>query len=563
MKRYFVLFTLTPLIALMIAELSAWVLWPGHPVVSLWYAPWTIAEHITWNWPIDNYVLTRVLDWMATKFDWPSSAAIYQWLQDSTNWSSWLAVKRGFLYAGVISGILWANTVGCIAWLAWLLRIRIGGMRVPPRAENLHTMIVGATQSGKTNLELQALADLRDRGDPVIVNDPSGEITKHFYGQGDRCDYILDAEDARSVSHSPFAELAAGIDAESLAEKIIGEGQGHEKEWYGFASGLLRDIFLSLVKHGLCTNADLTRVITADDSTLARLVKGQPTERYFAKGNEKFLGSVRSILSTYTAPLFGFDPKAGNKAFSIARHIQRVQKADGRGKKVWPWLFLKTRGGDLSKSQKQMLSCCMSVAVNSALSLPVNRERRIWFTMEELGNLGAISGLANMLTQGAKYGICAMAALQSVSQLEDLYGKERAQTILSCFNSVVVTRLADPQTAEYFERHFGKKEVVEWRRNKGSHGGHSSSGRSEQIRVRPKFYAHELMELDAKCITWIVGDHPRQRSVPRPKLAVVAEAFMPKPEASHQQPNSPAFLVAANSTQSQPIVIADRPQWEE
>lgn len=563
MKRYFVLLTLTPLAMLIVAELTAWMLWTGHPLTSFWYVPWTTLEYWSWQWSFHNYVFTRFLDWIATKQgQWPRSVDIYQWFQDSGNWHFWFKIYRGFLFSAVATGILWVGTIAAFAWFCWRLRIRIGGTRVPPQAENQQTLQAGASQSGKTSLELQTLADIRKRGDPVIVTDPSGEITKHFCGQGGRRDYILDIGDARSINWSPFAELAAGVNADLLAQKMIGEGKGPEKDWRGYASGILRDVMLSLVKLGTCTNADLCRAILADNRTIKELVKGRPSEIHFASGNEKYLASVRSILSTYTAPLFGLDPEAGSHSFSIARHIQGLQHADGRGKYIWRWLFLKTRGGDLSDSQKQMLSCWMSIAVNSALSLPVNRKRRIWFVMEEAGNLGTITGFASIVTQGAKYGVCVIALIQSVSQFEDLYGKERAQTILSCFNNVVVCRLADPQTAEYFERHFGKKEVIEWRRSEGSQGGHSSSGRSEQIRVRPKFYSHELMELRGKCITWIVGGHPRRRSVPKPNLPIVSEAFVPRPE-RHQQPPSPPATLVPDVEEPRTVAVPNGPQWKE
>lgn len=563
MKKYIFLIYLTPLAALLAAEITAWLLWPGQPVGAFWSAPWTVMEFASWHIPLYDHVVYRFLTWLGAHHpEWITSETLNQWLQNSADADAWLRVYHGFVYAAIAAGCTWGAGAAFLTWKYASNCVKAGNVRVPPKKENQHFLFAGSTQSGKTSCVLQTLSILRRRGDPVILVDPCGEFAKHFYKEGGRNDRIASPGEERSLKWSPAAELKAGIKPELLAERIVGEGVGDEKKWCGYAHGLLRDIFLALAKRGPVTNADIMRAILSDPRDQHELVMGLPSAVHYTGGNEKYVGSVRSILANYTAPLLEFDPNSGADAFALARWIDGLRDADGRGKSLWPWLFLTTQTGDMSNAQKQLLSAHLSLAIHRTLRLPVNRQRRIWFVAEELGNLGAITGVKQMLSMGAKHGVCAVGLVQSTSQLEELYNEAGAQTLLSCFNSVVVSHLADPKTAKYFEEHFGKKEVVEWRRNEGSHGGQSSSGRSEQVHVRPRFYAHELQELDGECVTWIVGDRIRRQRVPKMRLPEIAEPFIPQ-HTPYQYPESIPTLGAFNATNSQTLTGSDGPKWKE
>jgi len=563
MKRYYILIALTPLVAFIVAELTAWLLWPGYGVTPFWVMPWTIAEYTSWHYPFAHYALTRALDWVATKQGGlPTSTYFNQWLRNTSYRDLWHTDYYGFLYWGAAACLIWGIYIYALTRQYLQSCIKVGNVKISPEKENLHFLFPGSTQSGKTSCILQMLSTIRRRGDPAILIDPSGELVKHFYKQGGRNDRILSPGDQRSEDWAHSAELAAGIKAELLSERVVGQGYGNERQWCGYTHGVLRDIYLALWERGSVTNSDVMSAILSDNRTLSELLKGRPSAIHFFPGNEKFLLSLRSILANYTAHLLEFNPRASVDAFALAQWIRSLSDANGKGNRLRPWLFFNTSGGDLSNAQKQLLSAQMSIAIHSALSLPVDRKRRIWFVLEELGNIGAITGLKQMLAEGAKHGVCAVAAIQSVSQLVELYGEAGAQTLLSCFNSTVVSRLADPKTAEYYERHFGKKELTEWRRSEGSSGGQSSSGLTEQVRIRPRYYSHELMELDGKCITWIVGDHPKRRRVPKMRLPEVAEAFVPQRTPFHPPVAAPDTLKPTNPVAPQGAG-SDGPKWEE
>ena len=69
-------------------------------------------------------------------------------------------------------------------------------MRIPASKEAQHIQIIGDTGTGKTQLIMQILRQIRDRGDAAVVYDPATEFVKRFY-DGERGDVVLNPLDAR------------------------------------------------------------------------------------------------------------------------------------------------------------------------------------------------------------------------------------------------------------------------------------------------------------------------------------------------------------------------------
>jgi type IV secretory pathway TraG/TraD family ATPase VirD4 len=115
------------------------------------------------------------------------------------------------------------------------------------------------------------------------------------------------------------------------------------------------------------------------------------------------------------------------------------------------------------------LAAWIGEAVNATLSLPPHRGRRRWLLLDEVASLGRVQGLSDGLTKGRKYGLCAMMGLQSISQLRDVYGKDGAQTLLSCLSSQLLLRANDPETAEYASWSLGETEVLRESISTGQH----------------------------------------------------------------------------------------------
>jgi hypothetical protein len=335
-------------------------------------------------------------------------------------------------------------------------RLRIGGVAFPRKLESLHLLITGATGAGKSQTIQGTLDVIRGRGDAAILTDIGSEALKGFGQSGD---WLLNPLDGRSVPWSPFAEMSGPADAERLAKSMIPDQTESERQWFVYSQALVSAVLKRLWERGETTNAALLTALTlAGIEELKNLVEGLPAQALFHEGAERMLASVRGIVGSYLAP-YGYLPKeAGAKSWSIRRHVR-----EGKG-----WLWLSYRE-DQAAALRPLLAAWIGEAVNATLSLPADRVRRRWLMLDEVASLGRVQSLSDALTKGRKYGLCSIMGLQSVSQLRDVYGKDGAQTLLSCLSSQLILRANDPETAEYASQHLGECEVLRESIAQGKH----------------------------------------------------------------------------------------------
>ncbi|KLD21844.1 hypothetical protein TB6_23080, partial [Xanthomonas perforans] len=84
--------------------------------------------------------------------------------------------------------------------------------------------------------------------------------------------------------------------------------------------------------------------------------------------------------------------------------------------------------------------------------------------------------------------------LQTIAQLRDRYGREEAQTLLSCLSTKLLLAAGDAETAEYFSKEIGDHAIVRTVRsqNSGSSSGMRwDSGSNSQGESMSEQYATE------------------------------------------------------------------------
>ncbi len=386
--------------------------------------------------------------------------------------------------------------------------IRIGRVSMPRAIETQHVLLTGSTGTGKS-LALQALVDtIRNRaGDRAVVVDPGGELMARYWRCGDT---MLNPLDARSVAWSPLAEMISAADAERLAKSLLPDTDGSDaQQWQCYAQGLTSAVLQRLMeRRGRSTNADLVQGLTvANSEDLEALIRGLPAQTLFDSGAARMLGSVRAIIGAYLAPYRFLPPGAGADAWSLRRWVER-----GSG-----WLWIPVRA-DLSTALRPLIAAWIAELVSAVLALPPDRNRRLWLLLDELAALGRVQSLSDALTQGRKFGLCAVAGLQTVAQLRGAYGLQGAQTLLSCFSSQLILRAGDPETADWCSRLLGDQQLSRRVKSEGSGAGGSHSGESEQISIERVVLASEIAGLrDRRGFLKLAGDWPiAQVEIPIP-----------------------------------------------
>ena len=81
--------------------------------------------------------------------------------------------------------------------------------------------------------------------------------------------------------------------------------------------------------------------------------------------------------------------------------------------------------------------------------------------LDELATLEKLPSLVDAATKGRKAGLRLVAGIQSTAQLDEIYGREEAQALRSCFRSLLVLGGAktDPKTCEELSKALGEREV--------------------------------------------------------------------------------------------------------
>ena len=396
------------------------------------------------------------------------------------------------------------------ARLAWTVRqrrvqqITVARVPMPTGIETLHLLVGGSTGSGKSVLIREMAYSALLRGDRIIVADPNGDMVAKFHRAGD---VILNPYDSRGVGWTIFNEIRKEYDWRRFALSLVPRGQTkEEEEWCAYARLLLAETARKLALIGRPSIADLFRWTTiAHPDELKTFLASTPAESLFV-GADKALASARFVLSAKLPE---------HLAMPLGDFSLRSWLEDPRGGN----LFITWRE-DMAEALKPLISAWVDVLCTSILSLGEDRDRRVWMFLDELASLEKLPSLEDAATKGRKAGLRIVAGLQSTAQLEKIYGREEAQTLRSCFRSLVVLGGAktDPRTCDDMSQSLGEHEVERegYSKSRGARG-ETTSSQIQRARERVVLPSEIASLPDLTGYLAFAGDYP----VARIKLRIV------------------------------------------
>lgn len=379
-------------------------------------------------------------------------------------------------------------------------QISIAGIGMPKKIEALHVLINGATGTGKSVLMRELVASAIKRGDRMVIVDPNGDMLSKL---GCDNDVILNPYDTRTQGWSFFNEIRNDYDFHRYALSIVPRGRTDEaEEWAGYGRLLLRETARKLALIGNPSVHALFHWTTIEEpESLRKFLQGTLAESLFAGSSEatRALSSARFILSDKLSEHLSMP--AGD--FSIRSWLEKEEAGN---------LYITWRE-DMGVALKPLISAWVDVLCTSVLSLPEEDTRRIWLVIDELASLEKLASLEAALTKGRKHGLRVVAGLQSTSQADDIYGVKCAQTLRSCFRTLVVLggSRTDPKTNEDMSLCLGEHEVerVLYSRNQGEKVSTSHSIQTIRERVVSPTELSHLPELTAYVA--FAGDYPITR----------------------------------------------------
>lgn len=341
----------------------------------------------------------------------------------------------------------------------------IGKMPLVKDTETRHFLVTGSTGSGKTNLMHQLLPQIEVKQQPAIVIDQTGEMIARYYNP-ERGDIIFNPFDERSKAWDFFEDCSTTEELERFSKILFSFNRKRSKShsdpfWEQAAEYVFNACVEYLVQSDKATLGSLKQMaIDSNLTTLQKLLKGTPAERYLTDDGKGVASSVLSMLATNAKPMSYLSDINNAKAgkFSLKEYFQNIKQGSNS------WLFLSTKPSSRELTLP-LIACLSELALTQLMDIGIDKNRRVWCVFDELASMGNLPALPPLMAEGRKYGACVIAALQSLNQLYDNYGHYAGSSIFGQFGTSFFFQNTEPAIAKLFSDMCGTETVTRQQKN--------------------------------------------------------------------------------------------------
>lgn len=329
----------------------------------------------------------------------------------------------------------------------------IGELRQPVRVEPEHTFVVGRAGTGKTQCIGAVLARLKQRqGKGIIYSYKADDYLCKFFSPDS--DLIFNPLDRRCIGWNIFNEIETQMDIDAIAASLIPTpANTREAYFYNTAREVFVSILLYLYKNNLRTNADIWNMITIETAMLADLLKNtQGCEAGYKHIEDPESKTTKNIISTLIEHTTCFRYMTDiNGDFRIQGWLENNNSG---------FIFI-ANNPDAEATLRPVISLFIDLLMRRLLALSDDRDRRIFFFLDELGTLQKLTSITKLITLSRSKGGCAWLGIQDIGQIDEVYGYNLRQTIINSCGTSVILAAKDPQTAEYLSNLIGDQERLE------------------------------------------------------------------------------------------------------
>jgi type IV secretory pathway TraG/TraD family ATPase VirD4 len=375
-------------------------------------------------------------------------------------------------------------------------QITLAGREVAASDETKHFKLIGTTGTGKSTAIREILETALARGDRAVIADPDGGYMHRFYDPR-RGDVVLNPFDERSVKWDLFAEIKTPYDVDQLARSLIPDEDGGDRSWRAYARTFFTAVTRQAHEAGVTDVAELYRLLVAADvKELRAMVWSTPAQPFLEEHNSRMFDSIRSVTSSAVGAL-EYVSKQQGAAFSVRRWVAGERPGV---------LFMPYKAGQIA-GLRSAISGWMRLAVfetmdgpNESTAEPADKERRLWFVVDELDALGQIDGLKDALARLRKFGGRCVLGFQSIAQVSSTYGQGDAHTIVeNCGNTLILRCSASEGggTARFASQLIGDREVIRTTlsKNRRLNQVFDSTSLNQHYSVEPAVLASEIERL--------------------------------------------------------------------
>lgn len=401
--------------------------------------------------------------------------------------------------------------------------IPLGKVFLPFGDENKQTFAVGKPGCGKTNTFNQILLKIRKLNRKALIHDYKGDYVEKFYDPAK--DKIFNPLDSRTLGWCLFNDCKSVMDIEAFANALIPNATTGEPFWNNAA----RDIFIGVLRYCFIndkkTNNDIWETITLPNSILYVLLRqtkgGEAGAKHLEDSDGRTAMSIMSNLMQYVK-IFEY-MKSMHGTFSIKEWIADENESG--------MIFI-TNYANLQNTLRPVISLFIQTAGSALLSLSDDITRRVYFFLDEFGQLPNMTTIQSLMTASRSKGGAVFIGIQDIGQLDTIYKKDIRTTILNSASNRLVFNCKDHDTAKFFSSDIGETEYYEDMESQSL--GFSKGDRintSRQRHKEPLVTPEDIQSLPDLNAFISIGHHDVTLSKWKyKKLSKVADAFIQRPD---------------------------------
>lgn len=332
-----------------------------------------------------------------------------------------------------------------------------------------HMMLLGGIGTGKTTAFFQIIKQLNHtmtNEDVMVIFDTKGDFYREFYREGDVV--ISNDSTATGPSGIDFWNIFNEIECDEQMEENITEvarsifQQKTENTSQPFFPNAARDIFAGLLTH-FCRNKHL---YDADNNELRRLLD---------RSDAKEIKAVLSQHEDLKAICSYIENETSAQTQGVLSELQQAMReifiGNFRKKGTLSMRNLvRAKGGrrifvEYDLGIGSMLGPIYTLLFDMAIKEALCRKKsagNVYFIVDEFRLLPNLQHVDDAVNFGRSLGVKFMIGIQNVEQIYEVYGEERARSIMSGFLTNVTFRLNDYCSKDYVKNLYGqnrKKEI--------------------------------------------------------------------------------------------------------
>lgn len=328
-------------------------------------------------------------------------------------------------------------------------------IKIDREIETAGVFISGSSGSGKTTIIKRAYIEQHKHPKNVnakwIIHDVKGDFLSQIYNE--KTDYIYNMSDIRSIKFDVFNYIKGENDLKSIVSTLIPRSPD-EKEpiWTDSARAVLEGILLYCIATDQKKLSLVQKMIKMNQKDLLKKFKeinGTETAIAFLSASESQVGNY---LSNFQSKAKFFEGLSGCHDDKEAFDLEKWLKSDGQST-----IFM-LNDIKYQSINEVRVATFVNTLINIISSMGEDKNRRIYFFLDELGNAARIDKIITALTLLRSFGLSCWIGVQGISQFDKIYGKEDRQTIINSTSIKIIAKAVDPDTAKYMSETIGETE---------------------------------------------------------------------------------------------------------